>query len=149
MPEHLSKIERSRLMSNVRGKNTAPELLVRSALHALGYRFRIHVRNLPGTPDVVLAKYKLCIFVHGCFWHRHQACKRATIPTNNAEFWIEKFSRTVARDRRTAASLRKAGWSVVAIWECRTVNRVHLERRLRKIMRSIRKGNSLEKEFAA
>lgn len=135
MPERLSKEARSRLMSKVRGKNTAPELLVRSVLRSLGYRFRVHVADLPGVPDVVIPRLKLCIFVHGCFWHRHPDCARATCPTNNAAFWSEKFSRTVVRDRRTASALRRAGWSVAVIWECKTRDRDALERKISAIAR--------------
>lgn len=122
MAEKLSTTQRSNLMSHVRGKNTAPELLVRSALHKLGYRFRLHRKDLPGTPDIVLPKFKLCIFVHGCFWHQHPKCKRASLPVKNREFWIEKFRQNKLRDNEVNKQLMGLGWRTVVIWECETKN---------------------------
>ena len=118
--------ERSGFMSKVHGKNTSPELRVRRALHALGYRFRLHRKDLPGKPDIVLTKYKLCIFVHGCFWHQHPGCKRATIPVNNREFWIKKFTDNARRDENAVTELTLLGWNVLRIWECQTKNQVEL-----------------------
>ena len=105
-------------MSRIRGKNTTPEILLRRRLHRAGYRFRLHTPDLPGKPDVVLRKYKTVIFIHGCFWHRHKNCPGATIPKTNVEFWLEKFRRTVERDRRKKKDLKKAGWQVITVWEC-------------------------------
>lgn len=118
MPERLTKEERSFNMSKVHGKDTKPELLVRSFLHKNGFRFRLHRKDLPGHPDIVLPKYKTVIFVHGCFWHRHEGCKRCTSPINNAEFWQQKFSVNVERDRIVRDTLEEQGWHVIIIWEC-------------------------------
>jgi DNA mismatch endonuclease (patch repair protein) len=114
----LSPAERSALMSRIRGKDTTPERAVRSMVHGLGYRFRLHGRDLPGRPDLVLPRLRTVIFVHGCFWHRHARCRYATTPATRRAFWLEKFERNVERDRRTAAALRRFGWSVITVWEC-------------------------------
>lgn len=105
-------------MSRIRGKNTKPEILLRKLLHAAGFRFRLHVQNLPGKPDIVLSKYKTAIFVHGCFWHRHEGCAGATMPKTRTEFWTAKFQGTVQRDQRKREELEKAGWRVITAWEC-------------------------------
>lgn len=107
-------------MRAVGQKHTAPEMTVRRMLHALGYRFRIHRRDLPGSPDIVLPKYKTAIFVHGCFWHRHPGCKKATTPKTRVPFWTEKFERNVLRDRQKETALREMGWQVLVVWECET-----------------------------
>lgn len=109
---------RSRMMANIRSKNTKPELAVRRFLHANGFRFRLHQRNMPGTPDLVLAKWKVAIFVHGCFWHRHTSCSKATSPATNPEKWKLKFESNLARDRLVLDELKHAGWRVIIIWEC-------------------------------
>lgn len=113
-----SKEERSALMSKVRGKDTRPEIMVRSLLHGMGYRFRIHDKALPGEPDIVLRKYNTVIFVNGCFWHQHKGCRKATIPKQNREFWEEKLSRNKERDRVNINRLKKMGWNVIRVWEC-------------------------------
>ena len=118
MTDTLTIAERSRLMAKIKGKNTAPERAVRSLLHRAGYRFRIHVRGLPGTPDVVLPKYRAVVFIHGCFWHRHRNCKIATMPQSHKKFWSEKFARNVANDARHRRKLRRLGWRVVTVWSC-------------------------------
>ena len=105
-------------MSRIKAKNTIPELVVRRYLHASGYRFRLHQKNLPGKPDIVLPKHKTIILVHGCFWHRHTACKNASFPKTNKEFWAEKFKQTVERDKRNISDLESLGWRVLIIWEC-------------------------------
>ncbi|MDO9014731.1 MAG: DNA mismatch endonuclease Vsr [Polynucleobacter sp.] len=109
---------RSRMMAGIKGKNTRPEVMVRRFLHAEGFRFRLHDLKLPGRPDIVLPKHKLVIFVHGCFWHRHQGCRYATNPEQNRERWQEKFRQNVERDRRQVSELVRQGWRVVVIWEC-------------------------------
>lgn len=124
--DRLSPAERSHVMSKVHEKNTSPELRVRRTLHALGYRFRLHRKKLPGKPDIVLPKYKLCIFVHGCFWHQHPGCKRATIPVNNHEFWVQKFADNARRDESAVMKLTLLGWNVLNIWECQTKNQAEL-----------------------
>ncbi len=119
--DHLTPEKRSWNMARIRGKNTKPELLVRSLLHQAGYRFTVNGpknKNLPGKPDLVLPKYKTVIFVHGCFWHRHQNCKRATMPKSKTEYWQAKFDRNVFNDRKNQARLAELGWHVIIIWEC-------------------------------
>ena len=107
-------------MRRVRTENTAPEIRLRRALHAKGFRFQLHRRDLPGTPDIVLPRFRTCIFVHGCFWHGHDACPKADLPKTRKEFWAEKISRNRERDREALGALGKAGWSVAVVWECRT-----------------------------
>ena len=118
MPDFLTPSERSRRMSRIRSKNTSPELAIRRALHALGFRFRLDDRRKPGRPDIVLPKYRAVIFVHGCFWHRHEGCKIASTPKSNTAFWLEKFARNVERDGRVASKLTSLGWRVFVAWEC-------------------------------
>ena len=105
-------------MSGIRGKDTRPEMMVRKGLHRLGFRFRLHNRNLPGKPDLVLPKRAAVVFVHGCYWHRHQGCRYATTPSTRPEFWQAKFQGNVERDRRNQRELMKAGWRVFIVWEC-------------------------------
>lgn len=105
-------------MSRIKSKNTVPELTIRSMLHKAGYRFRIHVKNLPGKPDILLPKYHTVILVNGCFWHRHKRCKRATTPTTNIEYWNYKFQKNIARDKLQIKSLKKLGLKVITVWEC-------------------------------
>ena len=114
----VSEQQRSYIMSRVGSKNTKPELVVRSYLHRRGFRYRIHGEKLPGRPDLVFAKHKTVVFVHGCFWHRHDGCSRATMPSTRVEFWRNKFERNMARDQANQTELRKLGWRVVVLWEC-------------------------------
>lgn len=116
----VSPEKRSEMMSKVRSKDSIAEKKVRSALHAAGYRFRLHRKDLPGTPDIVLPKYRLAIFVHGCFWHRHEGCAKASTPKSNREFWEKKFVENIERDFRSMAALDALKWRVVVIWECET-----------------------------
>ena len=126
MTDIVDPVTRGRMMSGIRGRNTAPELMVRSALHRAGLRFRIHQRRLAGTPDIALPKWNAVVFVHGCFWHRHEGCRYAYLPRSNRRFWMAKFRATVARDRRKASALRRSGWRVFTIWECQlTESRLH------------------------
>jgi len=118
MADSLAKERRSWNMSRIRGRNTGPELRLRSLLHRAGFRFRLHTKQLPGSPDVVLPKYQTAIFVHGCFWHRHPGCRNATMPSTRRDFWQEKFDANVSRDARNQAALEAAGWTVLTIWEC-------------------------------
>jgi DNA mismatch endonuclease (patch repair protein) len=122
-------------MAAVKGKNTQPELRVRKLLHRLGYRFRLHASKLPGKPDIVLARHRLAVFVHGCFWHRHAGCPKASMPAARREFWSEKFSRTVERDSEALRKLSDAGWSTLVIWECETCDESGLRDRLLSILR--------------
>lgn len=114
------KRKRSEIMSKVKSKNTALEIIVRSQLHRAGFRFRLHVKELPGVPDIVLPKYRTVIFVHGCFWHQHPSCKKATIPKQNRTFWSAKLARNVERDEQARTRLSELGWRVLTIWECET-----------------------------
>jgi len=107
-------------MAAVKHKDTQPELIVRSIAHRLGYRFRIHRRDLPGRPDLAFPRYRLALFVHGCFWHRHEGCKRTTTPKTNHDFWQVKFAANIARDARKTHELESQGWRVCIIWECQT-----------------------------
>lgn len=116
-PDHLTPEQRSRNMAKVRGRDTRPELKVRRALFAAGFRYRLHARNLPGHPDIVLARYRTAVFVHGCFWHGH-GCRRSRRPRSNQEFWDRKLDRNLARDRRSQEDLAKAGYRVFVLWEC-------------------------------
>lgn len=117
MTDIVSPEVRSRMMSGIRAKDTRPELVLRKALHALGFRYRLHVRNLPGRPDLVFPKYRAIILVHGCFWHRH-GCSKTTMPSTNVEFWKMKFQRNVERDREVYTQLISRGWRLCVIWEC-------------------------------
>lgn len=107
-------------MSRVGGKNTSPELRVRRAAHAIGLRFRLHRSDLPGKPDLIFPKHRVAIFVHGCFWHRHSGCSKASMPKSRTEFWQAKFHANVARDAKSIAELEALGWRVLVIWECET-----------------------------
>lgn len=109
---------RSRMMSRIRGSATKPEMLLRKALHAEGYRFRINVRRLPGTPDIVLPRWNTAILVHGCFWHQHPGCPKATTPSSNTSFWQAKFAANVERDQRALLKLDELGWRTLTVWEC-------------------------------
>ena len=115
---HKVSEQRSRNMSAIKSKNTKPEIAVRKLLHSMGYRFRLHRKDLPGSPDIVLPKYKTAIFVHGCFWHRHENCKYATTPKTRSAFWESKFNENIRRDRTNQNNLIKLGWKVLVIWEC-------------------------------
>lgn len=120
LPGERPSEERSAIMRAVPQKNSKPEMIVRRALHHLGYRFRLHRRDLPGTPDIVLPRHRVAIFVHGCFWHRHPGCRLASTPRTRTEFWQSKFDRNVERDTMATQALQKLGWRVLVIWECET-----------------------------
>jgi DNA mismatch endonuclease (patch repair protein) len=118
MVDIVSETVRSRMMASIRGQNTKPEMIVRKFLHGNGFRYRLHVRSLPGHPDLVLPKYRVVIFVHGCFWHQHAGCRYATVPDQNREKWLHKFAQNVERDRRNLSQILESGWRVIVIWEC-------------------------------
>lgn len=118
-------------MARIGPRDTKPEKLVRRLLHAMGRRFRLHRRDLPGTPDIVLPATRKAIFVHGCFWHRHEGCRKATTPKTRKIFWLDKFAANVERDARKELQLRAAGWDVITVWECETRDLATLEIRLR------------------
>jgi DNA mismatch endonuclease (patch repair protein) len=123
---------RSRMMSGIRGKNTQPELIVRSLVHRLGLRFRLHGRGLPGRPDIVLPRHRTVILVHGCFWHRH-SCGLAAVPRTRPEFWAAKFDANVRRDARNKAALEALGWRIIEVWECEVRDLESLAERIRAL----------------
>ena len=125
--------QRSRNMSAIKSKNTKPEIAVRKLLHSMGYRFRLHRKDLPGSPDIVLPKYKTVIFVHGCFWHRHENCKYASTPKTRREFWENKFKSNVKRDKEIQEKIKNLDWRSVVIWECEIKNKISIERKLRNL----------------
>jgi DNA mismatch endonuclease (patch repair protein) len=122
MADIVSPSVRSRMMSGIKGKNSLPEMLVRRMLFAAGYRFRLHRRDLPGTPDISMSSRKIAIFVHGCFWHAHQGCKYAKVPATRPDFWMAKLQANVDRDQLAIEKLTNIGWRVLCIWECATRN---------------------------
>jgi DNA mismatch endonuclease (patch repair protein) len=127
---------RSRMMSGIRGKNTKPEMTVRRAIHAMGYRYRLHARELPGKPDIVFRRRRLAIFVHGCFWHRHPdpSCKLARMPKSRVEFWEPKLEGNRARDEANVLALEAMGWKVLLVWECQLGNMEQLGNTLRRFI---------------
>jgi DNA mismatch endonuclease (patch repair protein) len=145
MPQHspfehehdpLPSSARSSLMARVRLRDTRPELAVRKVAHALGFRFRLHRRDLPGRPDLVFPRLRKVVFVHGCFWHRHSGCRRTTTPKVRAAFWQAKFAANIERDHRSIAGLEKEGWEVLVIWECETDDASKLSARLAQFLKS-------------
>lgn len=130
-------------MAAVKGKDTKPEMIVRKYLFSRGMRFRVQVRKLPGTPDIVLPKYKTVIFVNGCFWHGHEGCKYFRLPKSNVEFWKDKIERNIERDKESMRALLDQGWKVIRVWECDLRNKANREDTLNKIYNSITtSGNS-------
>jgi len=113
-----SKETRSYNMSRIKGKDTKPEMLVRRFLHGQGYRYRLHVRTLPGKPDIVLPKYKTLIFIHGCFWHGHEGCRYYVVPKTRTEWWLNKINRNIENDTKAVKALKKEGWKIITLWEC-------------------------------
>lgn len=140
--DSLSPEKRKWVMSQVKGKNTTPEKSVRSLLHRLGFRFRLHKRNLPGTPDIILPKYHSVIFVHGCFWHRHNCPNGQRLPKTNVDFWKNKLDNNAERDLRKLSELRTLGWKVLVVWECEVKD----SHRLRNIILSFLRPEKDEKE---
>ena len=134
MVDTLSSAERSRVMARIRSKDSKPEMVVRRLVHGMGFRFRLHRRDLPGTPDLVLAGRRKAIFVHGCFWHGHEGCRKFRMPRSNRRFWRAKIAANRSRDRRCVRALRRAGWSVATVWECRTARPDDLQNRLRRFL---------------
>lgn len=123
MVDSLTAERRSWNMSRIRSRDTRPERALRSMLHRAGFRFRLHDRSLPGTPDIVMKKHRAVILVHGCYWHRHEGCRNATTPSTRTDFWQAKFSATVARDERNLEALAELGWNPIVVWECDVKNR--------------------------
>ena len=139
--------QRSRCMAAVKGKDTKPEMIVRKYLFSQGLRFRVQVRKLPGTPDIVLPKYKTAIFVNGCFWHGHEGCKYFRLPKSNVEFWKEKIERNIERDRESMQALLDLGWKVIRVWECELRNKANREVTLNKIYNSITSADRIGYSF--
>jgi len=134
MADVFSQEKRSWIMSRVKGRDTKPEILVRSFIFRMGFRFRLHRRNLPGTPDIVLPRHRKVIFVHGCFWHGHKNCSRSKRPTTNENFWKDKLDGNIERDKRHKLELRQMGWKVLIVWECETKNPDKLLRKLKRFL---------------
>lgn len=127
--------QRSFNMSRIKSRDTKPEKVVRSILHSLGYRFRLHAKSLPGSPDIVLPKFKTLIYVHGCFWHRHDGCKYATTPSTNIERWSKKFEENISRDRKNQEQATVLGWYPVVIWECECRDLEQLAAKLNRLLK--------------
>lgn len=142
MVDVLTPEQRHRNMSRIRGKDTGPELQLRSMLHRAGYRFRLHYPKLPGRPDIVLPKYKAAVFVHGCFWHRHEGCKYATEPKTRPEFWEKKFLDNLDRDSRNRKEVSAAGWQVIIVWGCEIKNEPR--KILRRLCRNLMEENDVQ-----
>lgn len=131
--DHLEPEQRSALMAKVRSRNTTPEIRVRRVAHALGLRFRLHQTNLAGSPDLVFPRHRVALFVHGCFWHRHQNCSRSTLPKTRRAFWQKKLADNVERDRLAVEALQRGGWRVDIIWECETRRAAQLNQHLQQL----------------
>jgi DNA mismatch endonuclease, patch repair protein len=142
----LTKAERSERMARIRSKDTQPELRVRRIVHALGYRYRLHRRDLPGCPDLVFPSRRKIVFVHGCFWHSHQGCVIANKPKSRSDFWVEKFERNKLRDARNQEALKLDGWRVFTVWECETKGITTLATRLSRFLGPVRERGP-EKDF--
>ena len=134
MTDKLSRERRSANMRAIRNRDTAPEMRVRQIVHSLGYRFRLHRSDLPGTPDLSFPSRQKAVFVHGCFWHQHPRCPRASTPQTNREFWCKKLARNVARDVNQVVTLKKFGWKSLVLWECQTKDVKRLAARLRRFL---------------
>lgn len=132
-----TRAQRSYNMSRIKGKNTKPEMLVRRFLHSQGYRYRLHAKNLPGKPDIVLPKYKTVIFVHGCFWHGHQGCKYYVVPKTKTDWWLNKINGNIANDHKKKLAIQELGWRVITLWEC-DLKPAFIEQSLSKLITQIR-----------
>lgn len=138
MADRISKKQRSKNMAAVKNKDTKPEITVRSHLHRQGFRYRLHDKNLPGKPDIILKKHKTVVFVHGCFWHGHK-CKKGTIPSTNIEFWAEKIGKNIVRDKNIEEKLINLDWKVITIWEC-DLQIKNREKTFSKLVQEIRRS---------
>jgi DNA mismatch endonuclease (patch repair protein) len=141
----LSPKQRSQVMSRIRGRDTGPEILIRSMVHRLGYRFRLHRKDLPGTPDLVFPVRRSAVFVHGCFWHGHD-CSRGHLPSSNVAFWEQKIGKNKQRDDRVRKLLRKEGWKVLAVWQCETKDSSRLAKKLTRFLET---GNTMTMKRSA
>jgi len=138
MADFLTPAQRSERMSRIKSRDTKPELVLRSAMHRKGFRFRINDTRLPGKPDIVFPKYRAAVFVHGCFWHRHPGCSVATTPKSNTAFWTEKFDRNVSRDARSKEALEANGWRVFTVWECDLKSSVKVAQAAQQLAENLR-----------
>jgi len=134
MTDVFDKEKRSKIMASVKSKDTKPEMIVRKLLHSMGYRYRLHREDLPGSPDIVLPKYRKVIFVHGCFWHGHEGCPRAKLPKTNRDFWEEKIRINIRRDRDNVQQLLRLGWTPLVIWSCEIRDKSKLKEKLTKFL---------------
>lgn len=134
MPDVFSPKTRSTIMSRIKGRDTNPERIVRSIIHRMGYRFRLHAKELPGKPDIVLPKHKKLVFVNGCFWHGHKGCKRAKIPATNTTFWLKKINSNIARDKKKLKELKKLGWKPLVVWQCQLRDKQELTMSIRNFL---------------
>jgi len=134
MVDQVSKERRSWNMARIHSADTRPEIQVRSILHRMGYRFRLHAQGLPGKPDIVLARHRTVVFVHGCFWHQHKGCTRANMPKSNREYWKRKLGRNLRRDATNLRLLRSLGWRPIVVWECELRNPARLQQRLKRLL---------------
>lgn len=132
MVDRLSKERRSWLMSRVKSRDTTPELRVRRAAHSLGLRFRLHRKDLPGKPDLVFPRWRIAVFVHGCFWHQHEGCRKAAAPKTRGDYWKPKFEKNIERDKRAVGELERLGWQTLTIWQCETKDAASLTDLLRE-----------------
>ena len=148
MPDRMTSQQRHDCMSHIRSRNTKPEVLLRKELHRLGYRYRINVRKLPGTPDIVLSKYRTCIFVNGCFWHGHQGCSKFVMPKTNEVFWKDKIRNNRERDLKNTMMLEATDWNVITIWECQLKKDV-LEETVSSIRKQLDYNRSSYAEYMA
>jgi len=137
MVDMVTTERRSEIMGRIRSTNTSPEIRVRRVAHALGLRFRLHRRDLPGKPDLVFPGHRSVVFVHGCYWHQHPGCKRGQLPKSAQDFWRDKFTTNLLRDARNEATLRESGWNVIVIWECETKNDETISQALLPLVRSV------------
>ena len=136
MSDVLTPAQRRRNMQAIRGRDTAPEMIVRRMIHGMGFRYRLHRRDLPGCPDIVLPRLRRAILVHGCFWHQHPGCVYATRPAPRPAFWAAKLKGNADRDKRVTRALRRLGWRILVVWECQTRDAPRLERRIRRFLGS-------------
>ncbi len=142
MSDIFTKDKRSKIMSSIKNKDTRPELAVRSLLHRMGHRFRLHQKDLPGKPDIILKKHKTVVFVHGCYWHRHNCKRGQSMPSSNKEFWQRKFRGTIERDKKVQEQLKKLDWNVGVIWQCELKTQSDTVKKLENILAAGKENKS-------
>lgn len=144
--DHISPEKRSYVMSRIRSKDTAPEIAVRRLVFAMGYRYRLYDKSLPGKPDLVFRRKRKVLYVHGCFWHQHEKCPTGKPPVSNLDYWLPKFKRTVERDRQNINALRKQGWRALVVWECQLGHQIKVMARIRHFLNSNNKMGGYRKQ---